>query len=334
MRLIVMCPDGLVTGGAEALHQLVDSARSQKIDASISYYPPGRREVVPQYQHYDIEVTSYVPDASDVLVVGPETAPQLLLALTRARKALWWLSIDNFFDAFGIAVSEPNADPELLRGLCSGELGVVHVTQSHYAREFLNRRGVRSKMLTDYLSGAFEVRAVQLQSQPKKDLILYNPRKGLAFTQRLIDASRSTLEWQPIEGLDADGVADLLGSAKLYVDFGQHPGRDRIPREAALAGCCVVTGRRGAAGHASDLPIPERFRMDDSSPDLVGEFIELAADTIERFDEVRQEFDDYRAWILGQRQAFHAETAELWRAAWAPRFKGAPIGRSKSKRKR
>jgi len=45
-------------------------------------------------------------------------------------------------------------------------------------------------------------------------------------------------------------------SRKLYVDFGKHPGKDRMPREAAVHGCCIITGRRGAAGNPFDIPIP------------------------------------------------------------------------------
>jgi hypothetical protein len=328
-RLIVLCPDGLVTGGVEALHQLVDSARRQDIPASICYFPPGRREVVDAYKHYDVEVSVHVPDASDVLVVAPETSTKVLTFLTRTRKALWWLSIDNFFLHLERPVSEAGSDPEQLQALFRPDSQIVHVTQSEYARRFLSMRSVPSTMLTDYLSDAFVTRAEALQKQPKKDLVLYNPRKGLDFTRQLIEASRGQLEWAPIEGLDADGVAELLGSAKLYVDFGQHPGRDRIPREAGLSGCCILTGRRGAAANDIDLPIPARFRLDDSAPDVVCTAVDLAVDTIMRFDEVTEEFAPYRNWIVEQRSRFDDETALLWKMAWAPRFRGASVGNGK-----
>ncbi|MCW2540420.1 MAG: hypothetical protein JWN95_2145 [Frankiales bacterium] len=337
MRMIVMCPDGPVTGGVEALHQLVDSARRQQIPASICYYPGGRTEVVPAYAHYDIEVSASVPDASDVLVVVPETSPYVLSVLGRARTAMWWLSVDNYFSTIGVPTPDPTApveDPEILRDLLRPDSRVIHVTQSDYARSFLQRRSVRSTMLTDYLSSAFVDRAQLLQKQPKKDLVLFNPRKGLAFTERLMAASAGVLEWQPIQGLSAGGVADLLGEAKLYVDFGEHPGRDRIPREAALSGCCVITGRRGAAAHPIDVPIPDRFRLDESRGDVVDTFVGLARDTIDRFDLVTEEFAPYREWIAGQQDAFAEQTRALWAAALKPVFKGAPVGRGKSSKQK
>jgi len=206
-------------------------------------------------------------------------------------------------------LSSPDNDPELLHRLCAPASPVVHLAQSQYAREFLHARGTRSLMLTDHLSDAFVTSAEAHRCQPKKDVVLYNPRKGMEFTERLIDASRGRLEFVPITGLDAAGVADLLASAKLYVDFGGHPGRDRLPREAALSGCCVITGRRGAAGNAVDVPIPDRFRLDERDPNCVDDVVELALASMRDFDCVTAEFDEYRRTVSGQHETFVAETA-------------------------
>jgi hypothetical protein len=68
----------------------------------------------------------------------------------------------------------------------------------------------------------------------------------------------------PVTGLSRDEVAELLAYSKVYVDFGAHAGRTRLPREALAAGCVVVTGRRGAAGNGVDLALPEGFAFDES----------------------------------------------------------------------
>ena len=36
---------------------------------------------------------------------------------------------------------------------------------------------------------------------------------------------------------------------------------DRLPREAALAGCIVITNREGAAAHDEDVPLPPEFKF-------------------------------------------------------------------------
>jgi hypothetical protein len=57
-------------------------------------------------------------------------------------------------------------------------------------------------------------------------------------------------------------IIDLLKKAKVYIDFGNHPGKDRIPREAAVLGCCVIVGKRGSAKYYEDVPIPEEYKFD------------------------------------------------------------------------
>lgn len=64
---------------------------------------------------------------------------------------------------------------------------------------------------------------------------------------------------------DDDGRdAFCMSKSKVYIDFGNHPGKDRIPREAAISGCIVITGKRGAAAFAEDVCIPETYKFDES----------------------------------------------------------------------
>ena len=71
------------------------------------------------------------------------------------------------------------------------------------------------------------------------------------------------IEWRPIEKMTPAQVQELLAQAKIYIDFGNHPGRDRIPREAAISGCVVITGKRGAAANDIDINIPAEFKFDE-----------------------------------------------------------------------
>jgi hypothetical protein len=334
VKLTVLSPYGLASGGPEALHQLVSAARKRGWDASICYYPDGNPEVMPQYEHYDVAVVSRIADSADTVVVAPETAVHLLLPLRRARKALWWLSVDNFFVSIGSPVTPPAADPALLQLVRSQDPAVIHLTQSHYARQFLRARGVSSMMLSDYLSDAFVDGAAKRQSMAKRDVVLFNPKKGAEFTNRLIEASGSQFDFVPIQNLTPAGVADLLSSAKLYIDFGEHPGRDRLPREAAVSGCCVLTGRRGAAGNDIDLPIPRRFALDEACPTVLEQFNRLASEVLSDFDRVSAEFDDYRNWVLGHREDFTRETVAFLVSASRPRLQGFETSKSGTRTKR
>ncbi|MGC8677909.1 MAG: hypothetical protein ACP5UF_06830 [Hydrogenobaculum sp.] len=65
-----------------------------------------------------------------------------------------------------------------------------------------------------------------------------------------------------------DQVIETLQKAKVYIDFGNHPGKDRIPREAAILGCCVITGKRGSATFFEDVPIPEEYKFEERYQDF------------------------------------------------------------------
>jgi hypothetical protein len=98
--------------------------------------------------------------------------------------------------------------------------------------------------------------------------VVYNPAKGIHYTNEIIRRAGQTLQIVPIgKGLNGQvrmtdhEVTNLLHRAKVYIDFGPHPGMDRLPREAALAGCIVITNRDGAAGYDIDVPLPSEFKF-------------------------------------------------------------------------
>lgn len=95
--------------------------------------------------------------------------------------------------------------------------------------------------------------------------------------------------------------------AKVYIDFGSHPGKDRIPREAALSGCVVITGKRGAAANDIDINIPAEFKFDIES--TCGDIIKKIRDVFENFEENYRKQKNYRARILDDKPRFAREVA-------------------------
>ena len=104
----------------------------------------------------------------------------------------------------------------------------------------------------------------------------------------------------------------FFSSTMLYVDFGHHPGRDRLPREAALAGCCVITGRKGAAGNSVDLAIPVEYKIDEMSLDFVQKFKRAASKILEEFPDESEKFESYRQLISTERRKFSAAVLRLF----------------------
>jgi hypothetical protein len=96
-------------------------------------------------------------------------------------------------------------------------------------------------------------------------------------------------------------VTSLLRRSRAYVDFGPHPGMDRLPREAALAGCVVITNREGAAAYDEDLPLPSMYKFRSFD---VGEIHALLVDVCRAgevgYGEHVERMRPYVGWIRGQ----------------------------------
>jgi hypothetical protein len=312
MRLFVLCPAGYVTGGPEALHQLVHVADRLGFEAAVVYFPPDHPEpTAAPFASYRAPVAPYVVDAPDSLVVAPETEAPRLFELGRAQRALWWLSVDNFVSRNEAARQAQGTAHGPLDGVYDPAARCLHLTQSEYARAHVAGRAARATMLTDYLRPELVEAAHEQRGRAKDDLVVYNPAKGAEVTRRLVEASPPGVEWVALQGLTPLEVAELLGRAKVYVDFGNHPGRDRIPREAALCGAVVLTGRRGSAGNEVDVPIPAAYKFDDAAPDLVGSVLGRVEEVLADHAGHAAAFAPYREAIEGQRQGFTDEVFRL-----------------------
>lgn len=313
-RVIVCCPKG-ETGGPELLHQLVHELRGMGRDACIAYFPFDEHIERPSsYDIYDAPKGS-ISDDVDTFVLVPEVATHLLRHLKKAATGVWWLSFDNYF---GYAGKSKIGD--FLRS-CRGRVkshrvpiramrSIRHFTQSHYAKASLKRHGIEAALLTDYLRPDF-IAQVPTSYEAKENLVAFNPMKGLHITERIIKANPD-IRFVAIQGLSPPATFELLTRAKIYIDFGHHPGKDRLPREAAMAGCCVITGMRGSARFEADLPIPSAYKISGGTRDIVRAFRSIANDIFSNFEENERNFDLYRRRIRMERAEFTTQVAEIF----------------------
>lgn len=315
-KYFVVCPGNTVTGGPELLHQLVDALNKQGADAYILYHPfDVRFEIPKQYSAYEVKQGKLEDVQSNNLFLS-ETNTAMAAKFPNASINIWWLSVD-----FYLGVYRESMYSDALRYLWNLALKrapiyrlkkYVHWAQSNYAKEFLEKKGIASKMLSDYLNPSHE--GLENEVSPKKeDIILYNPKKGRKRTEKLI-SEYPKLSFIPIKDMTAEEVSKTLRAAKIYIDFGHHPGKDRLPREAAAAGCCVISGRHGAAENLYDLPIGSRYKLNDRGPDYVKEFGDLAEDIFKNFDTHVKNFESIKRKISREKEVFFSEVRELIKA--------------------
>jgi len=106
-------------------------------------------------------------------------------------------------------------------------------------------------------------------------------------------------------------VLDLLKSAKVYIDFGNHPGKDRLPREAATLGACVITSRRGSAGYFEDVPIPEEYKFEDTKENIPL-IVAKIKDCLEHYEQRAKDFDYYREIIAKEPEKFTNDVKKIF----------------------
>lgn len=314
MKIYVCCPANHTTGGPEALHQLAHALRTVGCDAFMAYHPFSPAHTTPAaYAHYGVPAAP-PEDAPGNVVVLPETMTGILKEFRAARAVVWWLSIDFYFGRAhkSRAVDAARYVYRLLTRKCVPIRTLRrchHAAQSEYAAAFLRERGIAPLPLSDYLNAELLHPAAR---KPRQPTVLYNPKKGMHVTRALIEACPE-LRFRPLVGLSRRELREVLSESMLYVDFGHHPGKDRMPREAAASGCVVITNRRGSAAFREDVPIPEKYKIDDRGPRFVAQFRTLARAVLQDFDACSAEFEGYVTEIRDQERVFVAQVAALAR---------------------
>ncbi|MEX8517044.1 MAG: hypothetical protein AB3X44_00840 [Leptothrix sp. (in: b-proteobacteria)] len=307
MKVHVLCPAGLVTGGPEALHQLVDAGQQLGYDMAMVYAPAHHPDPTPApFRVYQPRISRQVADTPDSVVIAAETSVLSLLDVRHAQRAVYWLSVDHYqLQSEHTRLQSGQRSPHDL--VLDPACRCLHLAQSDYARRFVEQRGQSALMLTDYIRDEIVARAATVRHLGKEDIVAFNPKKGLEFTRQLMAATPASIRWVPIQNMTPVEVASLLGRAKVYVDFGSHPGRDRIPREAALCGCVVITGTQGSAGSEIDLPLPAGFKFDERQTLAVPLVLDRIQQAMRDYAPLSARFEPYRAWIAGQRAVFFDE---------------------------
>ncbi len=309
-KIYIVCLTPVATGGTELLHQLCDKLSRLGCDAYM-FYGKVKEPVPERFKKYRTRYIMDVYDTEGNIFIVPEVMPQLALKIMNAKSILWWLSVDNFFRALECSGETEENIIDLIKRKEDNRL--LHFVQSQYAKEYLLGKGISPnevEYLSDYLNKEFMVEAMKGNPGHQRYAnVLYNPAKGYEFTQKLIKASPE-LNWIPLHYYSPEEMRILMCRSMVYVDFGNHPGKDRIPREAAICGCCIIVGLRGAAANPCDIPIPSEYKIEDREeniPAIIGKIKEVA----QNYDVTSRDYDDYRKKIKEEEIVFEKDIKNM-----------------------
>lgn len=328
-NIYVVCPIGTKTGGTELLHQLVYEI-NKLAGKSISFivYTGDTVNIKPAkafetYTNKKWLTLDQVDDKKENLIIFSETGLADFNKFSKLKRYVWWLSVDNFYNTnylsriykqFGLKSTLAG----FLKGVFRNRSKYIpqidlNLYQSYYARSFLENRNVPSykmEYLSDYINTLYLKNSAKALVHPKSNVILYNPKKGLNYTKKLIAASPD-LKWVPLINLKNEEVENYLSSSKVYVDFGTHPGKDRFPREAAISGCCILTDKKGAAAFHEDVPIPLQYKFDDNEENI-NKIIQKIRYCLSDYETAVNDFESYREFILSEKNKFEMDCKKIF----------------------
>lgn len=338
-NIYIAAPAHHATGGPELLHQLAFILNKEGMKACMYYVPRAHPDPVhPEYVHYNNPIAGKIEDEPGNILIVPEvySGVSLLQDYRYIQKVLWWLSVDNFYTSKycqdhkyksllfrlvneaskklwgNILYDLPNV---ALRSYLNYNLREdpiisqvnLHLTQSEYAMQHLSHKSIHNTTyLSDYLNDEFL--QYNYETRKRENIVLYS-LKGYKFTQRIIPRIRNG-HFVPLRGLTKKQVIELMRKAKVYIDFGNHPGKDRMPREAAICGCCVITGRRGSAAFYEDVPIPQEYKFDETAGN-VPLIVEKISFCLEHFANASKDFEEYRSKIKREKEKFLEDVRSL-----------------------
>lgn len=315
-KIYVFSPTIQATGGTELLQQLVFKLRQQGKDAYMYYtteYNGSRVQKIFE-PRYNNPYENYVDDRKDNLIIVSEASMYYLLNYKHIQKAVWWLSVDFYGGSFRLPCDLWHKLFYKLTDIIYRQFDKqwIHFTQSEYAYRYcieerhINKNNVYH--LSDYLSKDFINHADDISRIDRINQVLYNPKKGVEFTQQLM-SKNPFIKWIPIINMTSTQIVELMKQSKVYIDFGNHPGKDRIPREAAICGCCIITGVRGAAANAIDIPIPSKYKCEEA--DIQG-IVKIISEVFINFNECRKDFKGYTEIIKNEEAIFEKEVEQLF----------------------
>lgn len=315
-KIYILCPPKYATGGTELLHQLCNELNNLNFKAYIYYHPFKNPPTANRFKVYNINIARKIEDSNENLFIGSEIDNFTLFKYKKIQKIVWWLSVDNHFKNKDLRNNNLKIKLKdfLYKRKCfdfdyHDSNSVTHFAQSEYAVEFLKKNNVKNiYYLSDYLNEIFLNSKTKFKN--KNDFIIYNPKKGLNIVNKLKEKSKN-INWIPIINMTHFQVLKLLKSSKIYIDFGNHPGKDRFPREAAISGCCIFTNLQGSAKNLIDVQIPPEFKLDT---ELISEseILEKIKKCLIDYDSEVLNFEKYRNIIVGEKEDFKKDVINIF----------------------
>lgn len=298
--IFIMAPANVDTGGPKDLHQLAYILKKKfKKRVYMHYFSNTNKNPVHRnYKIFKIPFKKNISDLKKNVLIIPEFYKSIEISkkYNNIQKGLWWLSIDFFiFHRFVYKNHKlirslfkiPHKLIVYFNKLTSFQFGNtsflkylkfiyiklsivnifkiknidINLSHSDYTFKILKLKKINSYQLHDYIRDEYHKASKNILIKNKKNFICYNPSKSSIFFERFMKLN-SDLNFIPLINLNLKQIIYTLSKSKIYIDFGFHPGKDHLPREAAILKNCIITNKEGSASLMyNDVPINNEFKF-------------------------------------------------------------------------
>lgn len=326
-KVYILCPANYATGGPEALYQLGSQLRKVGIDAFMHYVSYDKDKYSSpthkEYERYNMPYMLDVENKKENWIIFPETFSVMLWEenYTELNKMIWWLSVTNYFISLDAQERELRGKkffklqkklnmlpiPTIRR---LRKMNVHHIAHSYFSVDFLRKKRIKTiGQISDYMKETF-LKGKNYQKF-KENIVTYNAIKNKGFFEGIIE-NTPEINWFPIQNMTNEQVVETLKKAKVYVDFGYHPGKERMPREACLMDCCLIIGKEGSAQYKEDMPILDEYHFDKEEKNIP-KIIEKIKDCMLNYPERIKDFTSYKNVLLKEKETFEKAVESVFK---------------------
>lgn len=302
-EIYIYSPSNIVSGGVNSLHLLCKALISKGFNAKMYYIEPPawffENRIIKQF---NVPYCVTINDSETSLLVVPEAVTNLLGNFSKLQKMVYWLGIYFYFK------SKPHRSfltfkPFRRLFYCSNYFGqsanwfhkiakqvnywnkandpiwsngTLHISNSQYAAEFVKSMGVQQVfVLHNPVRNEFYDHKV---NAARSKTILFGPKMPNSIINKVAKTAKG-FECIRLKRLNPETLSELYQKAMLFVELGNFSGRDRMPREAVLSGCVIISSTNGSAAHYNDLQLPEYYKINTHKPCLTELINKIAAVT-------------------------------------------------------
>ena len=326
---IYILDGGTYTGGGEALFQLgcdliQRGYKVSLIDALNSNDPSARLpEKFKQYMGQGLRycLREDIVDTPTNAIIVPEAATEYLFKYKKLKKIIYWLSYENYDGKISWNQAETLID-RIIHGSRRNVIKLLHyirniikyhtyrypidrtvnLSGSHYTNKMLKKCGADFYPLFHSIGIDFLEAGMYDNLDGREDIVLYNPAKPSRLTKELI--KRNKYNYVPIASLNVDQMISLFRKSKIYIDFGNFPGPERLPKETVFNGVNILVWALHAAS-TDDVLIPAQYKLDIKTHAAYVE--KVLANMLDNYREQNVNFDAFREMVSSLQEGYNKQ---------------------------